>query len=479
MLALPASPAPAALPLRGCALLDRRARAELARTLAERGYVVARVAPASRCEGAAAAAPGLLLRGRLPQAVQRAVDLALALRGAPPAAIAPEADIEAAAEDQIRRAQTAGAAGLCLVLPELGPLAEGRPLLDPADGAAIAAWKRLSERHAVVVLLDEADGARQMLAPVRLCDILGAGGVSSAAPSAAEPARTAPPPPAGADPAPVPHEQYAEELLAARGPRPARAVEELFRSRYVPLLDLVLRAEASESVRGAIESWRSGFERSYAEGFAALRLAARRPRMVLDAPDLAARTGRLNGARAVQMVLVDSLRFDLGQRIAARLRTELAGRAVCVDEGLLWAALPTTTPTQLQLLARGPAGLRDPEPPSGREPIVHRGRSATALVRVRIGQRQLLKLDVVEARLRLGGGSFEERMEQICAEVADVVVRFASTLPPRTLLYLFGDHGFEVALDPVRGTCLPATQGGASPEEVLVPAHAWLVGEVH
>jgi hypothetical protein len=39
---------------------------------------------------------------------------------------------------------------------------------------------------------------------------------------------------------------------------------------------------------------------------------------------------------------------------------------------------------------------------------------------------------------------------------------------------VFGDHGFRV-----EGGEGPAHQGGARPEEVLVPAYAWLLGQVH
>ena len=52
-------------------------------------------------------------------------------------------------------------------------------------------------------------------------------------------------------------------------------------------------------------------------------------------------------------------------------------------------------------------------------------------------------------------------------------------LPPRTLLFLFGDHGFRLPASPDGRSTGPATQGGTSPEEVLVPGQAWLVGGVH
>jgi len=34
-------------------------------------------------------------------------------------------------------------------------------------------------------------------------------------------------------------------------------------------------------------------------------------------------------------------------------------------------------------------------------------------------------------------------------------------------------------MESANGGTLPGTSGGASPEEVLVPAFAWLVGDVH
>jgi len=41
----------------------------------------------------------------------------------------------------------------------------------------------------------------------------------------------------------------------------------------------------------------------------------------------------------------------------------------------------------------------------------------------------------------------------------------------------FGDHGF--LLDRLDNGTTKARSGGATPEEVLVPAFAWLVGGVH
>ncbi len=64
-------------------------------------------------------------------------------------------------------------------------------------------------------------------------------------------------------------------------------------------------------------------------------------------------------------------------------------------------------------------------------------------------------------------------LPEIAEGVAEAIARHVSTLPPRTLLYVVGDHGFSVDR---RGEL---QMGGATPEEVLVPAFSWLVGELH
>ncbi|MGK3984980.1 hypothetical protein WME99_18170 [Sorangium sp. So ce136] len=269
----------------------------------------------------------------------------------------------------------------------------------------------------------------------------------------------------------------AVELDNARGPKPVRVIEQLFATHYTPLLGATLAGETDAAVRGVVDSWRTSFEHSYREAFSALRVTGKRPPMVFDAPDIAARLARLNGARGVKLLLVDAMRFDLGERVAAHLKEVMMDRAILVERSLLWAALPPTTTAQISLLARGPDGLREAMPPSEAEPAIARGRAVATLRRERVGSRELMKLDLVEARLRAAGPPFAERIEAIAEEVADVLARFMDSLPPRTLLLVFGDHGFRMTGD---GSATgPASQGGGSPEEVLVPAQAWLVGGVH
>jgi hypothetical protein len=272
---------------------------------------------------------------------------------------------------------------------------------------------------------------------------------------------------------------HAVELDKARGPKPVSVIDKLFATRYMPLIGAIARGEVDVAVKSVADTWRMNFEHSYREAFSALRVTGKRPPMVFDAPDLAARIGRLNGARVVKLLLVDAMRFDIGERVAQLLTERLAGRAVCVERMLLWSAIPTNTATQAALIARGPEGLRDVDPAHEPDPEIVRGRAVATVRRERLGPREVMKLDLVEARLRGAGAAYDERLEAIAEEVAQVTVRYIESLPPRTLLFLFGDHGFRLPSSPDGRTTGPAVQGGVSPEEVLVPGQAWLVGGVH
>jgi len=122
-------------------------------------------------------------------------------------------------------------------------------------------------------------------------------------------------------------------------------------------------------------------------------------------------------------------------------------------------------------------GLREFTGEVSEDLVVARGRKASMIRRLKTGHREVLKLDVVEARLGEPGGITPERLEGIADEVAQRVAAYFEDLQPRTLVMVFGDHGFRLT----RGNegIVTARQGGASPDEVLVPAFAWLVGAVH
>ncbi|MES1183517.1 MAG: hypothetical protein ABUL60_06860 [Myxococcales bacterium] len=270
---------------------------------------------------------------------------------------------------------------------------------------------------------------------------------------------------------------WADELSTARGPKPLSVIERMFVSAYVPLADALARGIGDPSARQVLTTWATSFEQSYREAFAALRVRGKRPSMVLDIPEIALRIGRLHGARRVELIAVDGMRFDLGLRVEQRVRWRMAQEIALTERLLLWSALPSTTDVQLELLGRGPEALKTWTGEVSSEIPVARGNNARTLRRVKVGHRDLLKLDLVEARLMEPGDHEAARLDDLADELAEVLSAQLARLPARTLAIVFGDHGFK--LDAMDSGTTSAKSGGASPEEVLVPAFAWLVGGVH
>jgi hypothetical protein len=270
---------------------------------------------------------------------------------------------------------------------------------------------------------------------------------------------------------------WVEELTTARGPKPLSVIERMFVSAYVPLADAVARGIGDASARNVLSTWATSFEQSYREAFAALRVRGKRPSMVLDIPEIALRIGRLHGARRVELICVDGMRFDLGLRVEQRIRWRMAQEVALTERLLLWSALPSTTDVQLELLGRGPEALKTWTGEVSSEIPVARGQNARTPRRVKVGHRDLLKLDLVEARLMEPGPHEAARLDDLADELAEVLSAQLARLPARTLAIVFGDHGFR--LDTMDSGTTSAKSGNASPEEVLVPAFAWLVGGVH
>jgi len=269
---------------------------------------------------------------------------------------------------------------------------------------------------------------------------------------------------------------WMRQLDEARGPKPLAMVEQLFVNAYVPLADAAARGLAPPEALEVLETWSASFARSYSDAFDALRLRGKRPMMVLDVVDVSIRLARLHGARSVQLILVDGLRFDLGLRVEQHMRAALHQQAAMTERLVLWSALPSTTSTQLDLIARGAEGLKNFEPPADDNDFVAHGRAASTLRRVRAGSRDVLKLDLVESRLNEPGIANPEQLDELAELTARSLTNALQKFAPRTLAMVFGDHGF--ASNP-RAEGSKARHGGASPEEILVPAFAWLVGATH
>jgi hypothetical protein len=272
---------------------------------------------------------------------------------------------------------------------------------------------------------------------------------------------------------------WAIALGAARGPQALASFERLFVDSYMPLANAIACGLDDARALRAHDEFREGFERSYTDAFATFGATGRRPRLVMDAYDVAVKQARLHNARTTHVLVVDAMRHDLGCLVKNELAAGAAGVASLTNESLLWSALPTTTFRQLETLARGMDALRAPAAEEGSESL--RGRSAETVRRLRVGSRELYKLDVVPSMLGAlpdpasgpGPAHVVAALEDIAASVADALLRHIETLPPRTLLLVLGDHGFIIDR---HGRI---THGGASPEEVLVPCLAYLVGDLH
>ncbi len=261
-------------------------------------------------------------------------------------------------------------------------------------------------------------------------------------------------------------------LAAARGPQPLSAFERLFAQSYLPLSRAI--AEGLEEPRAIAtrDEFRRTFARAYSEALPTFALTGKRPKMVLDAHDVAAKMARLHGARGTHLLLCDAMRFDVGARVADRIATILSGRASLVDRVTLFASLPSITSRQLDGLARGVESLRAPIE-SEREADPIRGRTAEVVRRVKLGSRDVSKLDVIEARLRQAGADAARDLPDIEEDCAQAIARHSLALPERTMLFVFGDHGFSLDDEGAMG------QGGASPEEVIVAGYGFLVGALH
>ncbi len=434
---------------------------------------------------------GSPVRGRLGETLDAATERALGERGAGGPGIAPLGSPDASLSDQLYRARRARATGLVFALGPLGRLTGALGVLDPADSAVLRFFSDASKERPIVLLLDDSDketaayghptSLEQILAPPARAP------VRLQLETRTEPVVQAPSPPpiatetrsfaahvAGVSV--VEREEawraWTLQLAAVRGPLPLSTLERTFTESYVPLGNAIACGLDDPRARAAHDEFKATFVKSYTETFPTFAVTTKRPRMVFDAHDIATRLARLHGARAVRLLLVDSMRWDLAHSVQERVGAMLGARAALTDEVILWAALPTTTIRQLETLARGVDALRAPgELDQDIEPL--RGRTADYIRRLRVGPREVHKLDLVEARLRSSRGGVLRALPEIASACADVIARHADGLAPRTLLFVFGDHGF--AIDRAGS----ATQGGASPDEVLVGAFALLVGEVH
>ncbi len=421
-----------------------------------------------------------LARGQLADLIDDAIERALDARDAGPPGVGAAESPDASLSDQLLRARQVGASQLVVTLPRLEPLASTGHALGAEDSETLLFWARSTRCHAVDLCLDASDAALGAhVTPVPLQLALDPSLVSPSPSRAPQPlAKSAPattavsPTPAAPDPAEWRAATLA--LTAARGPQPLATLERLFAASYLPL-DTALHDPSRPADRRAIrarDDFRANFSRVYLEAFHAFAVTGKRPRMVLDAPETAARIARQVSARTSQLLLVDGMRYDLGVLVKEALARLLGPHATLAHEMILWSALPSTTNRQLETLAQGLSALQH-DADEEREDSVLRGRTAQTIRRVKTGSRDVYRLDLCDVRVREAGERTLLLLPSIAEDVAAAIAKHARSLAPRTLLFVFGDHGFTLERD------AEPSSGGASPEEVLVPAFAFLMGEAH
>jgi hypothetical protein len=259
---------------------------------------------------------------------------------------------------------------------------------------------------------------------------------------------------------------WAAQLQGMSGPKVHGVVEKAFIGAYLPLCRELAAGGVPESARTARDRWAEGFAQSYASAFRQLGGGARRPRMVRDVVELGSRWIGQHHARQCQLLLISAMRFDLGQRLNEEIERRLAGKAFCVEQCVLWTALPSNAEAQ-QLDARS-AGRRGQPDPAART-------SSSEIESGYVGSRELFRLRQLPDVLARPGDVETERLGQLASDLADTLVPWIQRQPPETLVVLFGDHGFHWEAN-AAGTSA-AQRGGALPEQVLVPASAWLLRE--
>ncbi len=408
----------------------------------------------------------VMLQARRPISyqVEEHFDTALAFQGGSPDEGPRGLEFGASLASMLLRARKTGFEHVAVSFHNLTTFAQGA--IGPDDAVALQYLAQLAQDGAIALYLRPADASLPAyVTPTALSDALLPEGATldSGRDPIAEIGETL-----GIERAGL----WARQLSQAKGPQPLSSLEKLLTESYLPLASAVALGSLDSRMRDACEDFREHFIRNYTDTFSTFGAAAKRPRMLCDLPDWVGRAARLHGARHTHFLYVSKLRWDLGQLLRGRLEQRLSGKGRIADQSVLWSALPTTTSRQLDLLGRGIEALRDPvDADAWSEPV--RGRTAETIRRMKIGAREIHKLDIVETRLAEARNRVLPALPAIATELAELSGRYIDTLPNRSLVAIFGDHGFAIDRD---GAVI---SGGASPEEVIVPVLLVLVGDVH
>lgn len=431
-------------------------------------------------------------RGRLEDVVDDAIDAALAAHGGLPPGLALERD--AACSDRIFRARRLGFYGIAIVFGSLKNAASSRGTLDSDDCASLRALAEMTRDRPLWIVFDRTDrdlGAHGR--PIPFSAMFAASSAPAAkklspamAPVLQQPLRVIEKPVVKDEPqieAPnratigasvaTPEDVWRGWMLsltAARGPQSLATFERLFVEAYLPLLQAITMGLEDPRAKAAMLVFRRTFEGTYPEAAARFQATSKRPAMVLDAPQIAMRLARSNGARASQMILVEAMRYDIGLKVRDALQMAMGARAMLIDDSRLHAALPTTSGRQLETIARGPEALRSPA--THAEDSTLGSQAGGGLRKIRVAGRELYRLDTIDVALQSDATHAMCNVDDLAENVAETIAHHALALRTRTLLYVIGDRGFSIDAAG-RAKC-----GGATPEEVIVPAFAFIVDAV-
>ena len=171
---------------------------------------------------------------------------------------------------------------------------------------------------------------------------------------------------------------------------------------------------------------------------------SKRPLMIEDLPALSvSKTKSQQGVETI-FVLMDGMRWDLWEYIKENLIGPMAHQLRIIDEGALWAHLPSTTPRQMELLDRG------------------RGKTDI----------KIWKIGGIDERVHTEKGSLEYLFRNILQFLQLDLAPRLRELPSGTSLLFFSDHGFIEnphfeKSDKYRNSRY--SHGEDSPFEIIVP----------
>jgi hypothetical protein len=194
------------------------------------------------------------------------------------------------------------------------------------------------------------------------------------------------------------------------------------------------------------------FSEFYRQALPALETGeGKRPKQVEDLPSLSPKRGMIPEGGARVYVLLDGMRWDLWVYIKENLFEPLANQLRILQEGVLWAHLPSSTPRQMECFDRAMESASGP------------GKRV---------KEEVWKIEGIDERIHTERGDLEHLFRNVlqCLQL-DLAPRLQG-LPARTPLLFFSDHGFIenprfAKADKYRTSRY--SHGESSPFEVIVP----------